>query len=117
MAASQLIVAGAIVGAAVAPGVPSMTLCLIVAAAAGGVISANIYAVGQIFAGKRAVGSWIGVQNALGNTSGIIGPVVTGLIIDSTGSYLSAFALTAAISALGGLIWLFLIPPIRAITE
>jgi MFS family permease len=117
MAASQLIVAGAIVGAAVAPGVPSMTLCLIVAAAAGGVISANIYAVGQIFAGKRAVGSWIGVQNALGNTSGIIGPVVTGLIIDSTGSYLSAFALTAAISALGGLIWLFLIPPISAITE
>ena len=30
-------------------------------------------------------GTWIGVQNAIGNMSGIIGPVITGMIIDAAG--------------------------------
>ena len=35
----------------------------------------NLYAVAQMFAGPRASGTWVGFQNALGNLSGIIGPL------------------------------------------
>ena len=53
------------------------------AAATGGV---NLYAIAQIFAGPRAAGSFIGIQNGLGNVPGIAMPIITGLIIDWTGA-------------------------------
>jgi len=68
-------------------------------------------AVAQIFAGPRAAGSWVGVQNAFGNVSGIVGPIITGLIVDYLGGYAYAFA--AALGALGALLWWALIPEIR----
>lgn len=80
---------------------------MIIGGIAIGVSATNIFAVAQIFAGPRAAGSWVGVQNAFGNTSGIVGPIVTGMIIDQTGSYLAAFALAAGVAAVGAAIWLF----------
>ena len=53
-----------------------------------------------MFAGPRAAGTWVGVQNAIGNLSGIIGPIVTGIVVHRAG-YDSAFVLTAAIAAVG----------------
>ena len=70
-------------------------------------------AVAQIFAGPRAAGSWVGVQNAFGNVSGTVGPIITGLIVDSLGGYAYAFAAAAALAALGALLWWALIPEIR----
>lgn len=80
------------------------------AAAAGGV---NLYAIAQIFCPPRACGSFIGIQNATGNLSGIIGPVLTGVIIDVSGSYDAAFLVTAGIFLVGALWWCFAVPPIR----
>ena len=80
------------------------------AAATGGV---NLYAIAQMFAGPRASGSFIGIQNATGNLSGIIGPVITGMIIDATGSYDNAFLLTAAILVFSAFWWWFAVPSIR----
>ena len=74
----------------------------------------NLYAVAQMFAGPRASGTWVGFQNALGNISGIIGPIVTGLIVDQAG-YDSAFMLTAAVAAAGALWWAILIPRIEPV--
>ena len=76
-------------------------------------LSLNLYAVAQMFAGPRASGTWVGFQNALGNISGIFGPVITGILVDRAG-YGSAFVLTAAIAAFGALWWAFGVPPIRA---
>ena len=53
-------------------------------------LSLNLYAVAQMFAGPRASGTWVGVQNALGNLSGIFGPIITGIIVDRAG-YATAF--------------------------
>jgi MFS family permease len=78
-------------------------------------IAANVFAVGQIFAGPRAAGSWIGIQNALGNISGIIGPVLAGLLIDWTGNYMGAILLAAAVTAAGALGWWRLVPRIAPI--
>lgn len=76
----------------------------------------NLFAVGQIFGGARATGAWIGVQNTIGNFSGIVGPVVTGLIIDRLGGYGWGFALAGAIALLGAFWWWRVIPPIREVT-
>ena len=72
-----------------------MLLCL--AGAASASLSLNLYAIAQMFAGPRASGTWVGFQNALGNLSGIFGPIVTGIIVDHAG-YDSAFILTAAVA-------------------
>lgn len=88
-------------------------LCLL--GACGGAVAPNLYAIGQIFAGPRASGTWIGIQNAVGNLSGIFGPALSGIIIDRAG-YGSAFALAAAISIFGGLWWAFCVPKIEQVT-
>ncbi|WP_294006023.1 MFS transporter [Sphingomonas sp.] len=115
MIVSQAMTALCIVGAALAPSNGALAAWLLLSGIGGGIAATNIFAIGQMFAGPRAAGSWIGMQNALGNISGIVGPVITGVIIDSTGSYFAAFALTAGVAALGALIWLFAIPPIRSV--
>ena len=67
-----------------------------------GVGGAGGNAVAQMFAGPRASGTWVGVQNAIGNLSGIIGPIITGIVVQRAG-YNSAFVLTAAIAAVGAM--------------
>ena len=76
-------------------------LLLCIAGMATASLSMNLYAVAQMFAGPRAAGTWIGVQNALGNVSGIVGPVISGILIDRFG-YGSAFYLAAAVAAFRG---------------
>lgn len=82
------------------------------ASATGGV---NLYAIAQIFAGPRATGSFIGIQNGLGNVPGIAMPIITGLIIDWTGFYDNAFFVTAGVCFASALWWMFAVPKIRPI--
>jgi len=82
------------------------------AAATGGV---NLYAIAQMFAGPRASGSFIGIQNGLGNVPGIVMPIITGLIVDWTGLYDNAFLLTAGVCAAAALWWLIGVPKIRQV--
>ena len=90
----------------------AVLLCL--AGAASAALSLNIYAVAQMFAGPRAAGTWVGVQNALGNLSGIVGPIVTGVLVQRAG-YESAFYLTAAVAAVGAIWWAWGVPAIREV--
>lgn len=90
---------------------------LMIAGVASGLTSTNLFAIGQIFAGPRAAGGWIGVQNAIGNLAGIIGPILTGLMVDYLGGYGYAFALTALVPALGALWWAKVIPTIEQVID
>ena len=60
----------------------------------------------------RAPGS--AFQNALGNLSGIFGPIVTGIIVDRAG-YSAAFIVTAAVAAFGALWWAVGVPRIEPV--
>jgi MFS family permease len=102
----------AILGIAVAPNDFLLIAFLLLAGIAGGPCSTNVYAIAQIFAGPRAAGSYVGVQNAMGNLAGIIGPIVTGIIVDRTGSFLNAFIVAAAVCGAGALCWMFVVPRI-----
>lgn len=115
MAVAQIVQGGAIVGVLFAGSQAELALWLIVAGICTGSLSLNIYAVAQMFAGPRAAGTWIGVQNAIGNSfSGIVGPIVSGLIVDAAG-YDGAFYVAAAVAVLGGLWWIVGVPAITQI--
>lgn len=114
MVASQSLAALALFGLAFAHSAAAIAVLLCLAGVASAALSVNLYAVGQMFAGPRAAGTWIGVQNSIGNLSGIFGPIVTGIIVDRAG-YESAFHLTAGVAAVGALWWAVAIPRIRQI--
>ena len=114
MVASQLLAAAAILGLAYAHSAISIAILLCLAGAATASLSLNLYAVAQMFAGPRATGTWVGVQNAFGNLSGIFGPIITGVIVDRAG-YESAFVLTAAVATFGALWWAVGIPRITQV--
>ena len=114
MVASQLLAAIAILGLAFAHSAVAIGFLLCLAGAASAALSLNLYAVAQMFAGPRASGTWVGVQNAIGNLSGIVGPIVTGIVVQRAG-YNSAFILTAAIAAIGALWWAVGVPAIRQV--
>ena len=65
--------------------------CLFAAAIGFGLNTSSIFTIGQTLAGPRAAGKWMGVQNGIGNIAGIVGPVITGIVIDRTGSFTWAF--------------------------
>ncbi|HZU51326.1 MAG TPA: MFS transporter, partial [Sphingomicrobium sp.] len=114
MVASQGAATIAILGLSIAHSSLAIGLLLCLAGAASGSLSLNLYAVGQMFSGSRAAGTWMGFQNAIGNASGIFGPILTGFIVQRAG-YDSAFLVTAAIAAAGALMWIVAVPKIEPI--
>ena len=92
-------------------GSPRMALVsLFVYQALCGASSPGMYAMCQILAGPRASGRWVGIQNSLGNTPGIVAPWLTGFIIETTGHYTNAFVVAAAVSLLGLIGWIWMVP-------
>ena len=83
----------------------SIILSTLVAGIFFGPGTASIYAIGQTLAGPRAAGKWVGVQNCVGNFSGILAPLITGILIDRTGHFFWAFAVACAITLSGVLAW------------
>jgi MFS family permease len=114
MVASQSLVAVAIFGLAFAHSALSITLLLCLAGAATAALSMNLYAIAQMFAGPRAAGSWVGFQNALGNSSGIFGPIVSAYVVTHAG-YDAAFYLTAAVGVVGAIWWAVGVPKIEQV--
>ena len=113
MVIGNLVMGGAIIaliGARTPLAIGGLLMLFGAATATGGL---NLYAIAQIFAGSRAAGSFIGIQNGVGNIPGIVGPIVTGMIIDWTGLYDNAFLLTAAVCLFSALWWVAVVPKIR----
>lgn len=80
-----------------------------------GLASSTLYAVAQLLAGPTAAGRWVGFQNFVGNLAGIAGPAITGFLVDSSGSFYSAFVLAIVISLVGVLSWTTIVPRIAPV--
>ena len=80
-----------------------------------GMATATIFPIGQTLGGPHAAGKWMGVQNCLANLAGILAPIVTGYVVDSTGKFGLAFALAAGISLTGILGWVFFVKRIETV--
>jgi MFS transporter, ACS family, D-galactonate transporter len=74
-----------------------------------GAAGAGPFAFSQTLAGPHATGKWTGLQNGFANLAGVVAPALTGYLVDRTGNFLAPLAVTAAISAAGGLSWVFVV--------
>lgn len=97
--------AAAALGACALAGPRTYLACLMAVALGCGAANAGTFAFAQTLAGPRAAGRWVGLENGIANLSGIVGPAVTGFLIDRTGHFGVALALTAAITLGGGFAW------------
>ena len=115
MIVAQIVQGVAILGVLWADSATAMAIWLGVAGVCTGALSLNVYAVAQMFAGPRAAGTWIGFQNAFGNTfSGIVGPILAGVIVGAAG-YSGAFYVAAGVAIVGGLWWAVAVPRIEQV--
>lgn len=100
-------VAACVAGLMLLPDIDAWPLLVAVIAITGfgyGPVPNLLFVMGQTMAGAASAGRWVGVQTSLGNLSGVIGPVMTGIIVDAAG-YRPAFIVTAAIVAVGTLVF------------
>jgi ACS family D-galactonate transporter-like MFS transporter len=89
---------------------------LMVAGVGCGLSAPGIYAFCQRIAGPEAVGRWYGPQNGFANFAGIMGPSLTGFVLDHTGSFFWPFAVTSAISLLGVVAWVFIVGKVEPLS-
>jgi len=74
---------------------------MIGAASLVGLATGNLYALLASVAPEGLVGTWMGILNFAGNISGIVAPIVTGLLIARTGSHYPGFVVAVVILHLG----------------
>jgi MFS family permease len=111
MALSHVASIAAIGGMVLLP-VKGSVACLFAYQVVLGAASPGVFAIPQIMAGPKAAGRWVGVQNTCGNFAGILAPVITGILVDATGNFTSAFALAGLVNVLGVVGWVFILPRI-----
>ncbi len=78
-----------------------IALILLGGASLVGASAANLLVIVQNCAPAEEVGLWTGIENLVGNTAGILAPIVTGFLVAWTGSYLPGFALAVVVLLVG----------------
>ena len=96
-------------------GAAAGALLLMATGLADGLNAPAVCALTQRFAGPLATGRWMGLQNAVSNTAGILAPIVTGRLVQTSGHYTLALWVTGAVALLGLLAWLVLVPPVEPV--
>jgi MFS family permease len=81
-----------------------------------GLFTSNVWAVTQTFAGPLAAGKWTGFQNAIGNLGGVAAPMLTGWIVEETGSFALAFVLAALTLFVGAFVYSVMLGEVKPLT-
>jgi MFS transporter, ACS family, D-galactonate transporter len=89
---------------------------LMLAGVGSGMTGPGIYAFCQRIAGSEAVGRWYGPQNGFANFAGIIGPALTGFVVQETGNFFWPFAITAALCIAGIVAWVFVVGRVEPVS-
>jgi len=80
-----------------------------------GMSISSLWAITQTLAGPLAAGRWTGFQNFVGNLAGVAAPAITGFVLDRTGHFHWAFAITTGIALAGSACWVFLVGRIEQV--
>lgn len=88
---------------------------LVVASFSFGLFSSNNWCITQTLAGPAAAGKWTGLQNCCGNLAGVVAPVVTGFVVELTGSFFFAFVFVCANLLMSALSYLLIVRNITPI--
>jgi len=98
-----LLLATVILGAPLVHDARSSLILICGATFAYGIFSSNLWAVTQTLAGPAAAGRWTGLQNYIGNLSGVLAPILTGMIVQSTGHFYGAFVVATGMLITGAI--------------
>jgi MFS transporter, ACS family, D-galactonate transporter len=79
----------------------TVAIALIVGACCAGLAMGNLIAMVQNCAPPGEIAAWAGLQNFAGNCGGILAPLITGILLARTGSYMPGFVIAAILLALG----------------
>jgi MFS family permease len=90
-------------------------LSLAILGIGSGVGGSGTFVFPQILAGPRTAGRWVGLQNGFGNLAGVVGPTLTGFLVEWTGSFTAALIVTALVSVVGAICWTIVIGPLEEI--
>jgi MFS family permease len=93
---------------------PGAAVALIIGGCLVGLATGNLLVILQSCAPHNEVGLWTGVYNFVGNIAGIVSPLITGFLIEKTGSYTPPFILAAALIAVGPLAFWFIVGELKA---
>jgi ACS family D-galactonate transporter-like MFS transporter len=88
---------------------------LLVACLGFGAYTSNHWAITQTLAGPLAAARWTGLQNGIGNLSGIAASWLTGVAVERTRSYATAFVVTAVVAMIGAAMWGLVVGPVREV--
>jgi MFS transporter, ACS family, D-galactonate transporter len=91
----------------------STAIALIAGASMVGLAAGNLLVFFQACAPPEEVGQWTGIGNFAGNIGGILSPLITGLLISRTGSYLPGFALAPIVLLVGLLCYWFVVGELK----
>jgi MFS family permease len=111
----SLVFGSTIAALAFASGSAAVAILLLVAATSVGGASIFVFSFPSTLGGAPAAGRWLGVQNAIGNTSGMIGPVAIGAMLDAGLGYPAVFLLTAAVILVAPLVAALFLPRLAPI--
>ncbi len=107
--AAGFLLSTVMVGAPLVADLRASMAILCVGYIAFGILASNHWAITQTLAGAGAAGKWTGMQNTIGNLSGIVAPIATGFIVKATGSYAWAFASPAILAVAGACSYVFVV--------
>jgi len=101
-----LIIPAAIVGSS------AVSVGLLLAASVSGISCGSMISIPKICARPGEVALWVGIMNAAGNVGGVLAPLVTGLVVARTGSYVPAFVAASGVLLLGIAAYAVVVPPL-----
>jgi MFS transporter, ACS family, D-galactonate transporter len=96
---------------------PGAAVALIVGGCLVGLATGNLLVILQSCAPRAEIGLWTGVYNFVGNIAGILSPIITGILIEKSGSYTLPFVLAALLIAVGPLAFWFIVGELRAVSH
>jgi MFS family permease len=92
---------------------PTLSMAvLMLACISYGVFASSHWAMTQTLAGPLAAGRWTGLQNFVANLAGVAAPAITGFVVDKTGQFFWAFAISGAVVLTGASMYVFVLGPV-----
>jgi len=95
----------------------NMALLFLMGSCLVGLSTANQLVLLQACTPTERLGLAVGVYNFVGNIAGVLAPIVTGFVIEVSGSYTPAFVLAAVAMALSQFAYWFIVGPIQVVGE
>ncbi|HEX6463849.1 MAG TPA: hypothetical protein VFZ98_05330, partial [Vicinamibacterales bacterium] len=90
------------------------SIALLLAASLAGIGLGSLISFPKICAPDEEVALWTGIMNAAGNVGGVVAPLVTGVVVQRTGSYVPAFLTVSVVLVVGVFAYTLIVPALVA---